>query len=57
MATCNRGGNLYKRHQYVNALSEVDGTKLSQIVCKKCGKVQTGSIIKLEKELDNVTEV
>jgi len=57
MATCIRDGVQYKRHQYTNAITEVDGTALSQIVCKACGKVQTGSIIKFEKELDNGTEV
>ena len=57
MATCIRGGVQYTRHQYTNAITVVDGTTLSQVVCKACGKVQTGSIIKFEKDLDNGTEV
>jgi hypothetical protein len=57
MATCIRDGVQHKRHQYTNAITEVDGTTLSQVVCKACGKVQVGSIIKFEKELDNGIEV
>jgi hypothetical protein len=66
MATCNRGGVIYKRHQYAAGITEVDGVTQSQIVCKACGKVQTGSIIEFtnlgpivtgEIMLDNGTEV
>ena len=56
MARCIRGGTEYKRHQYANAISEVDGTTMSQIVCKACGKIKF-SIIEFEKDLDNITEV
>jgi hypothetical protein len=45
MARCIRGGSLYKRHQYANAITEVDGVTVSKIVCKACGKEQLGSII------------
>jgi hypothetical protein len=61
MARCIRGGSLYKRHQYANAITEVDGVTVSKIVCKACGKEQLGSIITFEGSteiaLDNGTEV
>jgi molybdopterin-binding protein len=61
MARCIRGGSLYKRHQYANAITEVDGVTVSKIVCKACGKEVLGSIITFEGSteiaLDNGTEV
>jgi hypothetical protein len=45
MATCIRGGNLYKRHNYKPALSVIDGTELDVLVCAGCGKEKVKQII------------
>jgi hypothetical protein len=51
MANCLRGGKSYKRHQYCQGITEVDGTTLETIICKACGKQKVKKI-----KLDNITK-